>query len=77
MHVRKVWVLIITDCVISLFICLLNFYIIALEDDPAYTKVLFRRAQANEKVNTLFSTNSALEGIIFILILIISHFQMN
>ncbi|PKY38948.1 TPR-like protein [Rhizophagus irregularis] len=33
----------------------------ALEDDPAYTKVLFRRAQANEKVNTLFSTNSALE----------------
>uniref|UniRef100_A0A1D1ZC10 Tetratricopeptide repeat protein 1 n=1 Tax=Anthurium amnicola TaxID=1678845 RepID=A0A1D1ZC10_9ARAE len=33
----------------------------ALEDDPTYTKVLFRRAQANEKINTLLSTNSALE----------------
>ncbi|CAG8539074.1 7214_t:CDS:2 [Funneliformis mosseae] len=33
----------------------------ALEEDPTYTKVLFRRAQANEKIATYSSTNSALE----------------
>ncbi|CAI2173431.1 5006_t:CDS:2 [Funneliformis geosporum] len=33
----------------------------ALEEDPTYTKVLFRRAQANEKIATHSSTSSALE----------------
>ncbi|RHZ88532.1 hypothetical protein Glove_22g129 [Diversispora epigaea] len=33
----------------------------SLEDSPAYTKVLFRRAQANEKLHTLTSLTSALQ----------------